>query len=333
MDDKVFLSVVMPMFNSEKTIIKAIESLNRQTDKDLELILVDDGSTDNSYEIAKEYLEQSDIVYEMIKEINKGQSHARNIGIDKANGEYILFLDSDDFVSELLIETIKEVSKRSNPEIVTYDYKRVNEDYTERESKKQEFAFFNSISSGMEIFEAYKNNKLRLWTGALVYRNEFIKENKLYYLESAFAMEDLNFIFKSLWNSTKVKVIDNPLAFYYQRKDSLTTTADINKNITVLNSIDDLIEASRKKVLGIDFERIIEREFALEHIMYQVFGASKTENKNEMIKILSDKRVKDYLREGLSKSTRYGKSFYIWSRIALYSPGLFMFLYLKKTKR
>lgn len=331
MDNKVFLSVVMPMFNSEQTIIKALDSLNNQTDKDLELILVDDGSTDNSYEVAKSYLESVDFKYNISKIENKGQSVARNLGMKKASAEYILFLDSDDYVNEKLIEITKDAASRSNPEIVVYDYQRVNEDYTLRNNSKQEFAFFNSISPGMEIFEAYKDNKLRLWTSSLIYRNDFLEENKLGFVEGAYAMEDLNFIFKSLWNSTKIKAIDNVLAYYYQRKDSLTNKADIEKNITVLESIDDLIATSRKKVLGIDFERVIEREFAIEHIMYQIFGALNSNNKEEIRKVLSEKRVRDYLTEGTSKTTRYGRSMYIWSKIALHMPGLFIFLFLKKT--
>ncbi|MGL4451988.1 MAG: glycosyltransferase family 2 protein [Sarcina sp.] len=331
MDNKVFLSVVMPMFNSEQTIIKALDSLNNQTDKDLELILVDDGSIDDSYEVAKNYLESVDFKYNISKVENNGQSVARNIGMKKASAEYILFLDSDDYVNEKLVEVTKAAASRSNPEIVVYDYQRVNEDYTLRNNSKQEFAFFNSISPGMEIFEAYKNNKLRLWTSSLIYKNTFLVENNIEFVEEAYAMEDLNFIFKSLWNSTKVKAIDDVLAYYYQRKDSLTNNPDIEKNITVLESIDDLIATSRKKVLGIDFERIIEREFALEHIMYQIFGALNSNNKEQIRKILDDKRVKEYLNEGTSKTTRYGRSMYMWSKLALYTPGLFIFLFLKKT--
>ena len=115
MDNKVFLSVVMPMFNSEQTIIKALDSLNNQTDKDLELILVDDGSTDNSYEIAKNYLESSNFKYDICKVENRGQSSARNLGIKKASAEYILFLDSDDYINEKLVEVTKDAARRSNP--------------------------------------------------------------------------------------------------------------------------------------------------------------------------------------------------------------------------
>ena len=207
----------------------------------------------------------------------------------------------------------------------------MNKDYTLRNNFKQGFAFFNNISPGMEIFEAYKNNQLRLWTASLIYRRDFIEDNKLEFVEEAHAMEDLNFIFKSLWNSTKVKVIDEVLAYYYHREDSLTYKGSLEKNITVLESIDDLIATSRKKVLGLDFERIIEREFAVEHIMYLILGNLNSNNKNEILEILNQKRVKNYLNEGIRKTNRYGRSMYIWSKIALYAPKLFIFLYLKKT--
>ncbi|WP_297518409.1 glycosyltransferase family 2 protein [uncultured Clostridium sp.] len=331
MDNKVFLSIVMPMFNSTQTIVKALDSLNNQTDKDIKLILVDDGSTDDSYEVAKSYLENAELKYDIYKTDNKGQSAARNLGLSKVSSEYILFLDSDDYVNEKLIEVVKEAARRSNPEIVVFDYERVNEDYTLRNSSKQEFAFFNSISPGMEIFEAYKNNKLRLWTSSLIYRSDFIEKNNLTYIENVHAMEDLNFIFKSLWSSVKVKTIDDTLAYYYQRKDSLTSIADIEKNISILEAIDDLVSVSRKKVLGIDFERVISREFAVEHIMYQILTSLNKDNKELILKILEEKRVKEYLSEGIKKTNRYGSSLYIWSKLAAYMPKLFVFLYLKKT--
>ncbi|MGL4763337.1 MAG: glycosyltransferase family 2 protein [Sarcina sp.] len=331
MDNKVFLSVVMPMFNSMQTIVKALDSLNNQTDKDIELILVDDGSTDDSYDVAKSYLESVDFKYNIYKTENRGQSAARNTGISKVSSEYILFLDSDDYIDEKLVQTVKEAAKRSNPEIVVFDYQRVNEDYTLRNSVKQEFAFFNSISPGMEIFEAYKNNKLRLWTGALIYRSDFIMDSGLRFLEDVYAMEDLNFIFKALWTATKIKVIENSLSYYYQRKDSLTSIADIKKNMSLLIALNDLIELSRKRVLGIDFERVISREFAVEHIMYQILTSLNRNNKEEILKILEGKEVKDYLAEGIKKTNRYGSSMYIWSKMAVYMPKLFVFLYLKKT--
>ncbi|MGL4740374.1 MAG: glycosyltransferase family 2 protein [Sarcina sp.] len=333
MDNKVFLSVVMPMFNSEKTIIKALDSLNNLKDKDIELILIDDGSEDESYEISREYLESVEFKHIIIKTENRGQSSARNIGIEKAKGEYILLLDSDDYISDNLVSVAKEASKRSNPEILMYDYQRVNEDYSLRENPKQKFAFFGSISPGMDVYEAYKNNDLRIWTSSLIYRTDFIIDNNLRFVEEAFALEDLNFIFKCLWTATKIKVIDEVLAYYYQRKDSLTNKVDINKNMTLLEAIDDLIGVSRKRVLGIDFERVIEREFAVEHIMYQILTALNRENKDEILKILKDKKVKEYLSEGVKKTPRYGNSLYIWSKIACYAPGLFTFLYLKKTGR
>lgn len=333
MDNEVFLSVVMPMFNSEKTIIKALDSLNNLKDKDIELILIDDGSEDGSYEIAKEYLEGVDFKHIIIKTENRGQSSARNIGIEKAKGEYILLLDSDDYISDDLVSVAKETSKRSNPEILMYDYQRVNEDYTLRENSKQNFAFFGSISPGMDVYEAYKNNDLRIWTSSLIYRTDFIIENNLRFVEEAFAFEDLNFIFKCLWTATKIKVINNVLAYYYQRKDSLTNNVDIKKNMTLVEAIDDLVGVSRKRVLGIDFERVIEREFAVEHIMYQILTALNKENKDDIVVILKDKKIKEYLSEGVKKTPRYGNSLYIWSKIACYAPGLFTFLYIKKAGR
>ncbi len=121
MAKEIFLSIITPMYNASKTIIKMLESVKNQIDKDLELIIIDDGSTDDSYEIANKYLEESDLKYIIYKDENRGQSAARNIGIGKASGEYILFLDSDDYIENTLVEVAKKEVLRSNPEILVYE--------------------------------------------------------------------------------------------------------------------------------------------------------------------------------------------------------------------
>lgn len=101
------VSVIVPIYNVEKYLSRCIASLLEQTYKNLEIILINDGSTDNSGFICKQYLEQDDrIVY--IEQLNKGLSGARNTGIDVAKGEYLLFLDSDDFIDLNFIEVLYE---------------------------------------------------------------------------------------------------------------------------------------------------------------------------------------------------------------------------------
>ncbi|WP_270313633.1 glycosyltransferase family 2 protein [Vagococcus fluvialis] len=98
------ISVIIPVYNGEKTIVRALKSLEIQKYKDIEIICVDDGSTDNSYEIMKNYKNNSGLEVKIFQQLNQGASAARNLGIEKSKGEYLMFLDADDEYEEGLID-------------------------------------------------------------------------------------------------------------------------------------------------------------------------------------------------------------------------------------
>lgn len=330
MDNKFFLSIVIPMYNEEKYIIACLESLNNQTVRDFEVIVIDDGSTDNSYKIAENYLRKRDLNYKLVRQSNQGQSAARNVGIKNSIGQYLLFLDSDDFVENTLVEKTEESIKGTTPDILLFDYRRVREDGTVIPSKTQIFDFSKKITNGGELFYGYKNNELRLWTSSLIYRRQFVMENSLKYLEGCHGSEDLNFIFKGLLVAKKVHYIDEVLSYYYQRSTSLTNKPNINKNITVIDAMENLCEFIKGKSLDLNIEAIIRNEFTPEHIMYQIFGCTRIDNKGEIIKVLKTSKVRRYLRGGKYNSTRYGKIVFAWMKLAGYWPNSFVRIYLKR---
>ena len=106
-----FVDVIVPVYNTEKYLPKCIESILAQTYKNIELILVDDGSLDDSGRICDEYAAQDSRIQVIHKE-NGGVSKARNSGIDKAKGEWLLFVDSDDWVEEKYVETFLKQAKK-----------------------------------------------------------------------------------------------------------------------------------------------------------------------------------------------------------------------------
>ena len=114
-------SVIIPVYNAEPFIYKAIESLKNQTYTNIEVIIVDDGSTDNSYDKCK-YLIENDHRFKLFHKQNGGVSSARNYGIKKSSGEYISFLDSDDYIDKNCFNRINSIIKKYNPEIVRYNY-------------------------------------------------------------------------------------------------------------------------------------------------------------------------------------------------------------------
>ena len=119
-------SVIVPIYNSEKYLKKCLDSLVNQTFKNIEIILVNDGSTDNSEDIIKQYLKDKRIIY--LKKENGGQASARNLGLSKAKGDYISFIDSDDYVDLDMFEKLNECAFDNDIILSDYYYTKENQD-------------------------------------------------------------------------------------------------------------------------------------------------------------------------------------------------------------
>lgn len=116
------LSVIVPIYNAEKYIERCLDSIVSQTFKDLEIILVNDGSTDNSQEIIKKYADQYPNLIEVLVKENGGQATARNLGIEEASGEYIAFVDVDDYLELNAYEKTMKYIEKNNLDIVCFDF-------------------------------------------------------------------------------------------------------------------------------------------------------------------------------------------------------------------
>ena len=119
------ISIVVPVYKVEKYLNRCVDSILNQTYTDFECILVDDGSPDKCGQICDEYAELDKRIRVIHKE-NGGLSDARNVGIDAAKGEYILFVDSDDWIHPQLIELTLKIIIKEKADVVSYDYKKVN---------------------------------------------------------------------------------------------------------------------------------------------------------------------------------------------------------------
>ena len=114
-------SVIIPIYNAEKTLSRCIDSLVRQDRKDVELILINDGSTDRSGEICKEYQQKCGNIRYFVQE-NRGVSAARNVGLAEAQGEYVLFVDSDDYVSQTYFEIIDAALVKEKADLLLFGF-------------------------------------------------------------------------------------------------------------------------------------------------------------------------------------------------------------------
>lgn len=219
------ISIVIPIYNIEKYLTKCIETVIHQTYKNLEIILVDDGSIDSSGAICDEYAKRDSRV-KVIHKINGGLSDARNAGIKVANGKYIAFLDGDDYVDNTMYEKLYESIKTNNADICVCGYTRI---YGEKEiefplnvnkyNKDKTFLYnmigtqpsdLTDISVGMSVWKC-------------LYDLDIIKKNNIFYKsEKIYTSEDIIFQIEYFDFVKKVVLVGEPLYKYRFIVGSLT---------------------------------------------------------------------------------------------------------------
>lgn len=215
------VSVIVPVYNVESYLAQAIESLLHQKGCDLEIILVDDGSTDRSGEIAQQYAEKYSNV-KCIHQKNAGLSIARNTGLHVAHGDYLLFLDSDDFFREDSIFPLVKKMKEENLDILMFSAQKWNEDNFET------VAFGPNITlecnSGPEIYMQLRNTKnyyTCVWL--MLVKKSLLDKNKISFVEGILH-EDHLFTFQAMLCANRVACIQDPIYFYRTRSNSIMTS-------------------------------------------------------------------------------------------------------------
>ena len=141
----VIVTVVIPCYNSQNTILRALNSIVRQTYKDVEIIIIDDGSTDNTQVLIQQFFENKTIQYQYIYQSNAGPSSARNKGVQNAQGDYIAFLDSDDEWHKDKLKLQMEVIQNKNLNFLGSRYQYDVFDYEQKQTIKLESYCFNSL--------------------------------------------------------------------------------------------------------------------------------------------------------------------------------------------
>ena len=214
---KPIISVIVPVYNVEKYVSKCLDSILKQTLKDIEIIVVDDGSTDNSGSICDRYAEQDKRIRVFHKE-NGGLSSARNYGIDRAKGEYIGFIDSDDYIEDDMYEVLFDLILKFDADIsmcaIYYVYpKTVINKSTDNE------IFVVSNEEAIKIVLEAKINTVNAVNK--LYRKELF--NQVKYPIGKIA-EDAFVIVKLLQQCNRVAITTEKKYYYIHRSDSITTS-------------------------------------------------------------------------------------------------------------
>ncbi len=203
------LSIIMPIYNDEKLLLKSIDSVINQNIDDFELICINDGSTDNSLNVLNNYESKYDFI-KIISQENKGPSKTRNKGIEIASGEYIAFLDSDDiFVDENALNKMYELAIKYDADVVSSNIQFVEQDYSIKKNPHyelgdyiqfDEYGCIDSKDYGIP-FAFYKN----------IFKREFLIKNEIHFPNLSVG-EDPVFMAKVLTNTSKI--VTTPLVLY-----------------------------------------------------------------------------------------------------------------------
>ena len=209
---------IMSSNDTEKYLKNCIDSLLKQNFEDYEIIVINDLSPGNAEEIIKSYNDKK-IVY-IKNKTNKGIGYNRNLGIKKAKGEYVCFIDSDDYVKEDFISKMYNYSKENNLDLCVCDYVNVDEEG----NKLKEFNLSDFCITNYE-----ENNKIlceiNLAPWNKLYKKDMLVKNKIEFSETL-KYEDLSFVALSIKNSKKIGKINEQLNYYTIHKNSETTTRD-----------------------------------------------------------------------------------------------------------
>ena len=207
------ISVIVPVYNAANYIAKCIQSVQNQTFSSWELILIDDGSQDNSLDIIRRFAIEDDRI-KVIHQENSGAGMARNNGIENAIGDYIVFLDSDDYISEKYLSLLSS----HNEDVVFIDVEAVDEggNVVRREYLSQ----YKNMDKD-DFLRAQMTGKIN-WGGVRkAVKRKIIDTNNIRYSDHKVGEEAL-FTYSSVFNSKTIGFIEKPVYFYIQRADSLS---------------------------------------------------------------------------------------------------------------
>ena len=220
------ISVIIPVYNAELYLKRCIDSVLNQSFKSFEIIAIDDGSKDSSFKILSEYQQFSPNIRILSRE-NKGAAYTRNEGIELAKGEFIMFIDSDDYIKSDYLQVFYDEISRGLDDAVIGGLQRVNQD------GKQLF----SIQLGKDKWSKYRS----ISPCARIYKKKFLQDNNLYFPEFPLG-EDLLFSLKAYSKSKNIKTISYCGYNWFYNENSASNTLNIgfNPDISIIDLLTEI---------------------------------------------------------------------------------------------
>lgn len=321
------VSVIIPAYNVENYIEKTLKSLTLQTFKDFEVIIVNDGSTDNTENQVKSILRNADFPWKLLKQHNQGVSVARNNGLIEAKGEYVCFLDGDDYYDAFFLEKMYNKAKESNYDMVLCNYIRVaeNEKILSKPALLDEA--FGKPLNGKEFLRLTLQNVLALGICSFICKKQLLNDHNLIFTKKCTHGEDGEFRIKALFHSRLVIYIPETLVFYVQRKSSVTkeTTMTVFHFVGASKRALRYLEkngADDELLFLMKYKRIPQSYFAS---LVRISKSKNPEHKKILLKVVKNPKVKEILLNYKPKSWKEKLKL----KTLIYFPRLFYFVHNK----
>ncbi|HOG17117.1 MAG TPA: glycosyltransferase [Syntrophales bacterium] len=328
------VSIIVPVYNMERYLRKCLDSLIRQTLKDIEIVVVNDESADASPEIIAEYAERDDRI-KVVNRKNGGLSMARNSGMSVATGEYVGFVDADDWVEIEMFEKMYEMGNRHSADIVICDYNRVFVEYVEESRLRIETEVIDMNALGMNrYFDQYLfpyRHGDEAWNK--IYKREFLQDFGIVFEKNSEVFsEDKLFNLYCLLNVKKICTIDAGFYNYLQREGSIMYKVKPDYTKRLMTLLERFRKAAQFHGRQKDIEPVL-GGLILQVIGNAVFDKLRVEGLG-LFKVREDlKNVNDFhffkssMRKVLTASGSLKERLYSF---LLYTDSFILFLFLKK---
>lgn len=323
------VSIITPVYNVERCIGKTINSIISQSCRNFELLLIDDGSKDKSIEIAKNLLIDSDVNYRIISQDNGGVSVARNKGILEAKGEYVCFLDSDDYIHKEYIKLMYEKASNCDCDLVFCDYTQV--DSKDKVIVESTTKFLDDFINGKEGALKQLSTDITIGMGSALYRTSILKENNILFDSSKKYAEDVVFTVKALLRMNKIISLNKALMFYVRWDLSVTNSVSL-RHLDCYYSYVDLLKYLNSQD---DFGEIKEflTEYKIPYAIAHIFSVLSRDNNfhEDLFKFLNKEDVKGYLRTyKMQKLNKNYIRYFIQCKGMLYFPNMLLKVFSKR---
>jgi glycosyltransferase involved in cell wall biosynthesis len=314
------ISIIVPIYNAEKFLYKCLDSIVNQSYKNLEIILINDGSRDNSLSICQKFAARDDRII-LIDKKNEGVSPTRNVGLSVTSGDYIGFVDSDDYISCDMYENLLYSIELSNADIIECGYYWMSEDYVL--IKKVEFKGEELVGNYNCSYKFIKKENTRNFNCNKLYKREIFDDIRFGDIKYG---KDYFVNVQAFYKCNKKVTIGECFYYYVRNKNSITTSGSIDEKLDVIRTGEKAINFYRDNLPSLSKYAVLDILFVIRGL-YDKMMESDNVNKRKYEKILAKEFKKYYsmIKKKLYGLTKYKRT-YVAMILFLISPRVYYYI-------